>query len=189
MSNIIPKLGNVDVHWYKLETDRPADPVQPEIHSDRNTSFAFPRLKECSLRGVYASENDLLRFVEAVRPVALTLKDVHLTSGTYTSLFEYLTAKDTPVRYICLDDIREGARLVHFNIPRRPKFRYSGGNMGPSTLVRDADRVKEAIRYRTTARRPMGSGEGGNVEFDPPTQARYDAVRLTWRRSAVGLDG
>ncbi|KAI1211402.1 uncharacterized protein F4807DRAFT_420288 [Annulohypoxylon truncatum] len=184
MSGIMPELESLDLHWYDVGSNMPPTLVQSTTSLKNNSHSKFARLKECSLRGVYVSENELLEFVKAVHPAALTMADVHLISGTYTSIFEYLTLSETPVTYYHLDDIREGIDLVHFDVPGGPKFRYQDINMGPSTLIRQMDHVKEPIQYRITRRRPLGSGERRRWceskyrEYGPLRQAVYDFVEL-----------
>jgi hypothetical protein len=130
------------------------------------------------------SKSDLLQFLEAVRPATVTLTDVHLVSGTYASVFHYLTSPDSPVACYHLDDVREGNALVHFEAPGSSKFRYTGGNVGPSSLTRQAGHVKEAIHYRFAPGRPLGSGarmrwrKSKAEEFGPPEGVAYDFIAL-----------
>ncbi|KAI6088026.1 hypothetical protein F4821DRAFT_98992 [Hypoxylon rubiginosum] len=157
MSSIMPKLESLDVHWYNvIAYDTPIAPLNPAVEFGHSN---FACLKTCRLRGIYISKSDLLELVKAVHPPALTMTDIRLTSGSYSSIFEYMTLPDTPITYYHLDDLRERHALVHFDVPGKAKFRYLGVTMGPSTLTRQQDEVKEAIRYRITYRRSLGSGE------------------------------
>jgi hypothetical protein len=157
MSEIMPKLEDADIHWYNLRHYASTRTVDPTIHVSGSSHVNFSCLKACTLSGVYLSEHDLLEFVKAVHPVALTMTATRLVSGTYTSLFEYLALPDTPVTHLYLDDILEGGLLVHFDAPGASKFPYLGITMGPSTLTRQKNEVNEVIRYSTTSRRPLGS--------------------------------
>ncbi|OTB09180.1 hypothetical protein M426DRAFT_134044 [Hypoxylon sp. CI-4A] len=174
MSSIMPKLESLDVHWYNIIThdtyNAPLDPYYSVLQLGQSN---FACLKTCSLRGVYILESDLLGLIKAVHPSALTMTDIRLTSGTYSSIFEYMTLPDTPITYYHLDDLRQGLNLVHFDVPGKAKFPYRNVTMGPSTLTRQQNEVKEAIRYRITYGRFLGSGERmrwwkrKNQEFGP----------------------
>lgn len=175
MSSIMPKLESLDVHWYNIIAhDTSIAPLNPAVELGHSN---FVCLKTCRLRGVYIVESDLLELVKAVHLSALTMTDIRLTSGTYSSIFEYMTLLDTPIAHYHLDDLREGHALVHFDVPGTAKFPYRGVTMGPSTLTRQQDEVKEAIRYRITHKRPLGSGERMRwwrskiQEFGPPASS------------------
>ncbi|KAI1452466.1 hypothetical protein F4805DRAFT_447374 [Annulohypoxylon moriforme] len=157
ISSIMPKLENLDVHWYNIIAyDTSITPLNPAVELGHSN---FACLKTCRLSGVYIIESDLLDLVKAIHPAALTMTDVRLTLGTYSSIFEYMTLLNTPITYYHLDDLREGHALVHFDVPGKAKFPYRGITMGPSTLTRQQDEVKDALRYRITYKRPLGSGE------------------------------
>ncbi|KAI1800356.1 hypothetical protein F4811DRAFT_539452 [Daldinia bambusicola] len=175
MSSIMPKLESLDVHWYNIIAhDTSTAPLNSAVELGRSN---FACLQTCRLRGIYILESDLLELVKAVHPSALTMTDIRLTSGTYSSIFEYMTLQDTPITYYHLDDLREGHALVHFDVPGKAKFPYRGVTMGPSTLTRQQDEVDEAIRYRITHKRPLGSGERMHwwrskiQEFGPPASS------------------
>lgn len=157
-------------------------------------SSASISLKECGLSGIYVSGSDLLEFLKATRPAILTLTDVHLISGTYTSILTYLTSPDSPITCYHLDDIYEGNHLVYFNVPGRSKFRYLRDNPGPSSLTRQTSHVKEEITYRFANGRPLGSGErmrwlkSKAEEYGPPWGGdgfRYDFIELNSQKVRV----
>ncbi|XDG01015.1 hypothetical protein ABKA04_000630 [Annulohypoxylon sp. FPYF3050] len=157
MSSIMPQLESLDVHWYNIVAcDTSVAQLNPAVELGYSN---FACLKTCRLRGVYIFESDLLEFVKAIHPSALTMSDIRLTSGTYSSIFEYMALPNTPITYYHLDDLREGHALVHFDVSGNAKFPYRGVTMGPSTLTRQENEVKEATRYRITHKRPLGSGE------------------------------
>ncbi|KAI1737779.1 hypothetical protein F4680DRAFT_206097 [Xylaria scruposa] len=153
MSGIMPELEDLDIHWYNTATGS-----EDALSVNLSGQSHFSRLKICSLRGLYVPVGNLLEFLKAVRPVALTMTDVSLAPGSWTSIFEYVTSSDSPLTYYHLDDLRESRRLVHFDVPGESKFPYLGVTMGPSTLTRQANEVKEAIQYGITWKRPLGSG-------------------------------
>lgn len=147
------KLEDLDLHWYDLgryiSTSSLSDsPQASSIAGD--TSSGTIHIKGCSLRGVFISETDLLHLLQTTCPETLTLTDIHLISGTYTSILDYVNGPDSSIKSYHLDDLcEEGASRppVHFNIPGRSKFRYRGGPVGPSTLTRQAGDAKEAVGY------------------------------------------
>jgi hypothetical protein len=130
-------------------------------------------------------------FSRAFHPATLTLTDVRLVSGTYASIIKYLTGPDSPVTYYHLDNIREGKALVHFDVLGSSKFRYIGGNVGPSSLTRQTSHVKEAIRYRFASGRPLGSRKrmrwlkGKARGFGPPRDGVYDFIELNSQKIAA----
>lgn len=166
-------------------------PVPPATSQESSTSSASTCLKECSLHRIYVSKSHLLRFSRAFHPATLTLTDVRLVSGTYASIIKYLTGPDSPVTYYHLDNIREGKALVHFDVLGSSKFRYIGGNVGPSSLTRQTSHVKEAIRYRFASGRPLGSRKrmrwlkGKAREFGPPRDGVYDFIELNSQKIAA----
>jgi hypothetical protein len=194
VSRIMPELESLELHWYNLGDSMSTSPVPSATRQESSTSSASACLKECSLHGIYLSESHLLQFLEAVHPATLTLTDVRLVSGTYASIFKYLTGPDSPVTYYDLDDIREGNALVHFDVPGSSKFRYRGGNVGPSSLTRQTSHVKEAIRYRFASGRPLGSGErmrwlkSKARDFGPPNDGVYDFIELNSQKIAAAPD-
>ncbi|KAL2008289.1 hypothetical protein VTN00DRAFT_8271 [Thermoascus crustaceus] len=191
---IMPELESLDLHWYNLGASMSTSPVPSATRQGSGTSSASTSLKECSLRGIYVSESDLLQFLEAVHPATLTLTDVRLVSGTYASIFKYLTSPDSPVTCYHLDDIREKNALVHFDVPGSSKFRYSRDTVGPSSLTRQTSHVKEEIHYRFARGRAIGSGERWRwlkskaQEFGPPDDGVYDFIELNSQKVAAAPD-
>ncbi|KAI9664772.1 MAG: hypothetical protein M1821_006220 [Bathelium mastoideum] len=189
VSRIMPKLEGLEIHWFNLGQFDVNSEVSSVTCHDSGARLPPPSLKECTLRGLYVSESDLLQFLNAVRPVALTLTDIRLVSGTYTAMSRFLTGPESPVTYYQLDDIREGGNLVHFNMPGRPKFPYRYDRVGPSSLTRRNSQVKEAIRYRFASGRPLGSPARARWvkekarEFGPPNhQCLYNLIEMNHGR-------
>lgn len=183
----VPELESLDLHWYMLkESTNPAPSVQLATTGGKtSTDSDLPHLKECRLRGFYVSETDISHFLSALRPTKATLAYIHLTSGTYAPVFQYLTGEDSPVTSYHMDDVHEGSKLVHFAVPGPPKFPYLGHpDMGPSTLSREGDEVKEAIQYRFTRKRPLGSPRRTRwarfhaQEFGGNYRERYEYIML-----------
>jgi hypothetical protein len=158
-SRIMPSLEGLDLHWYNAQGD-PYSPPSPSITPQEVVVSRPPMsLAECILRGVYTSEADLLHFLKTVRPGSVSLTNVQLVSGAYVPIFDYLAVPDSPVETYHLDDLVEpGGKLVHFEVPGRPKFPYMNDTPGPSTLIRQGRQVKDVIKYRWARWRALGSG-------------------------------
>lgn len=191
---IMPKLESLDLQWYNLrDSSMFTLPVSSTTLQGTGTSSASSTsLKECSLRGIYATESHLLQFLKAVHPTALTLTDTRLVSGTYASIFKYLTSPDSPVTYYHLNDIRERNTLVHFDIPGPAGFRYILNIVwGPSTLTRQTNHVKEEIRYHFAPGWTSRSWErlhwlrSKAHEFGPPNKDTYDLIELNSQKVAA----
>lgn len=186
--DVLPTMGqleSLDIHWYKLQGDSYAEPSAIS-HKQRDTISGLPHLKECHLRGVFTSEEYLLHFLSALRPTEVTLRFIRLTSGSYTSVFQYLTSQDSEVAKYLLDDLVENKKVVHFNTPGSPKFSFlpRGPTVGPSTLSRAGAQSKEPIKFHFAGSRPLGSPERMRwirhwaQEFGGVSLGRYDFIML-----------
>ncbi|KAJ2981405.1 hypothetical protein NUW58_g6696 [Xylaria curta] len=174
MSSLMPNLKEFDIHWYNVGANTSTSFEDRAVNIAATDYPKSARLRACSLRGLYAPGSDLLEFLKAIRPGRLSLDDVHLVSETWAPIFDYLMSSTSPVAICRFDDIREGDRLVHFDVLGPSKFPYKGVIMGPSTLTKSQDNIKDAIHYRTTSRRPLGSGQRMRwlqskiLEYGPP---------------------
>ncbi|KAI1357245.1 hypothetical protein F5Y08DRAFT_324748 [Xylaria arbuscula] len=152
---IMPQIETLHLYWYNCGI-----PGQPPIAVPQEPSPLVSEisLQHCSIQGMYIPSDRLLAFLKSVRPAKLHMTDIYLISGSWIPIFEYLSS--TIMSYY-LDDLRENAgQLVHFDgIGGNSKFRYSGVEMGPSTLLWRSGEARAAIEYRCTASRPMGSPE------------------------------
>ncbi|KAI1155895.1 hypothetical protein F4825DRAFT_406062 [Nemania diffusa] len=175
MSVFMPELEDMDIHWYNIGGDHLTMLGDHTIRVDTSSYVNPARLKTCRLRGLFVVESDLLDYIKAFQPTALTISDTRLVSGAWTSIFDYLTSVDSLVTSYHLDDIREGYDLVHFDAPGEPKFPYRDITVGPSTLTRQKDDAKKAIRYSTISWRRMIISDAMArwlknkiIEFGPP---------------------
>ncbi|KAI0191050.1 hypothetical protein F4808DRAFT_476412 [Astrocystis sublimbata] len=144
-STIMPNLESLDLHWYNLQ--HLAIAIQHDDVAHIQSQSVFKHLTSCCIQGVQTTGSDLLRFLKTLRPKTVTLTDISLKDGIYTPIFDFITMP--------------GTRLVHFDVPGEPKFRYRGNavGLGPSTLTRCNDDTKEEIRYSTAEGRVLGSPE------------------------------
>ncbi|KAI0386972.1 hypothetical protein F5Y04DRAFT_288777 [Hypomontagnella monticulosa] len=190
---VMPELESLDLHWWDTRLDKYQYPST--THQDNSTTYDAPSrpLRECSLRGFYVSEHDLLQFLNATRPQTLTLTDIHLVSGTYNTVFDYITGTESLIMDYFLDDLMREERLVHFDdVPGDPKFPYLDRTVGPSTLARHGSHAREAIHYHFPSRRALGSGNRyrwsrmKGEEFGYREGARYDFIRLNSETTVLG---
>lgn len=92
MSKIMPSLESLGVHWYNLLHF--ASATQSETRVQIKPQPAFTQLASCRIRGVHATESDFLQFMKNLHPKTICLADVSLETGSYASIFDYIT---TPV--------------------------------------------------------------------------------------------
>ncbi|KAI1738247.1 hypothetical protein F4680DRAFT_450327 [Xylaria scruposa] len=96
---IMPELESLDFHWFYVgaTVERGA---QSPAHRDVSSFSTALTLKECTLRGIYVSESDLLEFITSTSPMTLRLMDVNLlTPGTYESIFQHITHANSQTIY------------------------------------------------------------------------------------------
>ncbi|GAW17547.1 hypothetical protein ANO14919_070050 [Xylariales sp. No.14919] len=155
MSAFAPELESLYILWYANGED---SRDEPKVQIREGDISKFKCLKECSLHGLMIPEQDLLRFMKAVRPTTWTITDSFLSHGTWASIHGYLTSADSPVTYYHLDANYERVSAnpgfwyppyqVHYNMPGEPKIEYRDKKMaGPYTLTRHGSKAKEEIRY------------------------------------------
>ncbi|GAB7347707.1 hypothetical protein MBLNU459_g5266t1 [Dothideomycetes sp. NU459] len=183
ISHIMPQLEVLDFHWYTLKGSTFDSSMFHPLPPCQENSVTLATL-HFILRGIYVSETDLLHFLEAFRPAAVTLTDIHLISGSYTSVFNHLTDPNSPVTAYTLDDLREECtKLVHFKVPGEAKFPYGCRTEEPSSLTRQANNSKSPIHYHFPSERPFGSAQmsiwcNRKVQRFGPPGRRYDFVRM-----------
>lgn len=200
VSKLMPSVDDVDWHWFnltfgtpELSSSRSASPcIHEEIRKGKMPANALPfEPMECKLRGLYVSERDLLRFLKNACPERLTLQYVHLIEGSWEPIFQYLTSEGCRAKYYHLDDITLSTVIVHVSGPDLPKFPMSGNGGWPSTLTRQGNQLKKAIKHRLASsfqgsiqsplrahwQRQVGY-EFGPIGSQVKVLGRYDFVKL-----------
>ncbi|KAI1365988.1 hypothetical protein F5Y08DRAFT_338053 [Xylaria arbuscula] len=167
----MPKLEDLDVHWYNIGSP-PVEDHPPDI--DPSTRLVFPRLKRCSLEGLYVSADDLLAFLKNLETTELVLTFINLVQGTWVPIFDYLLSSSSTIASYSLDDLMENGRLVHFNIPGRSKFLYRNIVLGPNTFHRRPHEVERPINYSIgpSAKRPQ--------DYHPSLRHFYSSKRIRY---------
>ncbi|GAD95577.1 hypothetical protein AOR_1_870114 [Paecilomyces variotii No. 5] len=191
---MMPELESFHLHWHSLGARIDTSSTSITAHRRKAISSISTCLKECALRGIQVSGSDLLQFLKAIQPAALTITDNTLISGTYTPIFEYIANPDCPVTYYHLDDIWQGRNLLHFEVPGKAKFPFARDSPGPTTLTRKGSHTKEDIRYRFSSGRAMGSPQryrwvkSKAEEFGLYHCGRYDFINLNSPKISFSLE-
>ncbi|XXH02819.1 hypothetical protein Hte_009206 [Hypoxylon texense] len=149
--HFMPELEDLDFHWYNIpkRDDQSNGTVTlgrapPTFHS--GPPLTATSLKNCTLRGLFVSEADLLHFLRVVRPTTLGLDFISLTSGDYAPVIQHLASPDNEITSYYLDDVRKGCQPVHYAVPGELKYRWRNDPIGPSTLRREGEEAKVPVR-------------------------------------------
>ncbi|KAH8680556.1 hypothetical protein BX600DRAFT_504332 [Xylariales sp. PMI_506] len=189
LRRIMPALAELGLHWYNLGRLSCKKALGMTTTSDisqegdTGTTTAM-NLKVLGLLGLCVSESSLLSFLGKARPSSLALSYTLMRSGTYDSIFNYITSQDSSITRFHLEDNRQRLGLVHFDAPGQPKYTYISGPVGPSTLTREGPSAKETIIFHFASGRPKGSPERARFlrhftfEFGPEPPSTYNFVKL-----------
>ena len=163
---LLPQLKSIDWHYFRLRGElQHLSPHSPERRPERLLQHiveldTLPALTHCSLRGVCARETDLLAFIKRTRVAEVRLINVHLVSGTFTSIFDHCTSAAAPVTEVYFDNLTEPT-------PQSPQVRFFG--RAPSrlgygeegyyyrSLAQSGEDIKKHIRYHTPILAPEDS--------------------------------
>ncbi|OQO10793.1 hypothetical protein B0A48_04093 [Cryoendolithus antarcticus] len=90
----LPQLQSLDLRWYNARRDdlTGADPVD-RLFFTSVASLSIPMLKDLSLRGIYTTWTDLLRFLRRHTGGIknLCLENVKLVDGTFDAIFTHIS--------------------------------------------------------------------------------------------------
>ncbi|KAI9927231.1 hypothetical protein ASPWEDRAFT_122152 [Aspergillus wentii DTO 134E9] len=108
---LMPKLEALDLH------------LCPTVHGDRSSyarifkdvaDLHFPALQQVFLRGLYVSEDSLLKFLSKHPKIDdLHLGGVHLTSGSWKTIFAYLGENMPALKRLYVSSIYANNKLVN----------------------------------------------------------------------------
>lgn len=135
---LCPSLTNLEIRWYNLgESGIPIqqndsnDNILSQLISTRKGCASLQGLRICASGGIYIPEAALLAFLHNVPLLQdISLEAVHLTEGTFKSIFHCLSKTPTPkdLQRVYLDDLWEaegtfnltlqGDRISHPGAPR-----------------------------------------------------------------------
>ncbi|KAI0133709.1 hypothetical protein BJ170DRAFT_174211 [Xylariales sp. AK1849] len=161
---LLKQLESFEMHYFllpgALRRLRPIDWCHERLLEHIIKLDSLPNLARCKLRGIYATETDLLAFIQRTGVGELSLENVVLTSGTFRSIFDYCTSAENPITMLYFDVLREinaPSPMVLFLGPGRSKLGYHAVGLGSEMLERCVDDVKQPISYHTPPLPPMGS--------------------------------
>ncbi|KFY79367.1 hypothetical protein V499_01631 [Pseudogymnoascus sp. VKM F-103] len=173
---LLKNLKSFELHYFRLRGELQGLPLPMDWCHERLlqhlvTLNSLPNLTRSTLRGIYATETDLLAFIKQTRVSELSLENVTLSSGTFRSIFDYCTSTATSVTKLNFNVLYEmGAQpspMVLFLGPGRSRLGYDAFGLGSESLERSGDDINQPISYHTPPPPPMGS----------PVMARYVAFR------------
>ncbi|KFY68855.1 hypothetical protein V496_00745 [Pseudogymnoascus sp. VKM F-4515 (FW-2607)] len=144
-----PVLENLHLHWYRLRTINLSNAISEEQHFfDRVAqSCRFPFLKRCILKGIRTSDATLISFLRQVQLNSFEMEDVHLYSGEFRLVFDYLVKHMGQLEHVHLNDLWE-SKLIYFDAPGEPHFPGSEPPIGPNTLTRTGADARMPIKYQ-----------------------------------------
>lgn len=116
------QLQKLDLHWYNLrrvEMDE-ADTEDRGFFAHVVESTQFSQLRHCRLNGIYTDDITLLTFLQTTSHLSyFSMEGIHLQSGKFGPIFDYLTARTKHLDELKLDNLWE-SRLIYFYGPGKP---------------------------------------------------------------------
>jgi hypothetical protein len=163
---LCPQLEKLELHWYQIVPRiGVANLNEAQIEEQRFFTHVlknapFSQLRTCKLEGIKTDDTTLLAFVHKASELSsLHMEDVHLLSGKFGPVFDYITSQLRHLEYLHLDDLYE-SRMICFDGPGKPKMPTMDKSDGPTTLTRVGDgnrQRRRKIGYRETRGSPLGS--------------------------------
>ncbi|GIC86289.1 F-box domain protein [Aspergillus udagawae] len=174
-------LKHLDIHHCRVELGHPFANIPNERLFGRVAALdTLPQLEGCGLRGLSLTEDDLLAFLRRLSSSLrrFEMETITMTSGTFGSIFELLTATSTSIstsagadaadaapfpnlQYLYLDTLRVGRDLVFFTGVGKLRYPINHWNPahGGNTLSRQGkEDIKTPIEYHgPTNSAPVGS--------------------------------
>ncbi|KAH2019613.1 hypothetical protein KXV65_003374 [Aspergillus fumigatus] len=138
---------------------------------------ALPALEDCSLRGVFIRERNLLALLKRTQLRRLTLESVQMVSGTFRSTFDACTGETSSLSYLYLDELMIQGDLVHFTGVGAPRFNTWVGAHGSNTLKREGEELKHPIRYHLPHGMPIPLGSPARQQWILEQRQEYGPHR------------
>jgi hypothetical protein len=154
---IVKNLNSFELHYFRLGGEMPG--------TDRFLQHlvalnSLPNLTRCKLRGIFATETDLLAFIKRTRVNHLYLQQVKLSSGSFRSIFDYCTSAASPISKVDFDILyekdREPSPKVLFLETASSMPEYGAQGLRSEFLIRNGDDINQPISYSTDLRFPTG---------------------------------
>lgn len=154
---ILKNLNSFELYYFTLGGELP-DTDWPLQHLVALNSL--PNLTRCKLRGIYATETDLLAFIKRTRVSHLYLEEVKLSSGSFRSIFDYCTSAESPISKLDFNVLyekdREPSPKVVFLDTEATMLEYGAQGLRSDFLIRNGDDINQPISYNTDLRFPIG---------------------------------
>lgn len=163
---LLNNLESFELHYFRLRGEiqglpSPMDWCHERLLQRLVTLNSLPNLTRSTIRGIYATESDLLAFIKRTRVSELSLENVTLSSGTFRSIFDYCTSASTSITKFNFDILYEmGSHpwpMVLFLGPGRSRLGYDAVGLGSESLERGGDDINQPISYHTPIQPSMGS--------------------------------
>jgi hypothetical protein len=173
------QVQKLELHWYNL---RRINLDEAEMEERRFFAHAvqlaqFSQLRHCRLNGIYTDEDTLLIFLQkASQLFYFSMESIHLQSGKFSPIFDYLTTHAKHLKELDLNNLWE-TRLIYFYGPGKPHMPTSSASDGPNILTRKGVGCQRKIRYHLGKGQVLGSAQSANwlrrntITYGPPDGA------------------
>ncbi|EEA25967.1 hypothetical protein TMatcc_005779 [Talaromyces marneffei ATCC 18224] len=170
------QVEKLELHWYNLRQIKldKSDVEERQFLTRVLQSTHFGQLQLCQLKGIYTDEITLLTFLQkASQLCGLSMEWVHLHTGKFRPIFDYLTTHASHLNELHLNNLWE-SRLIYFYGPGKPHFPTSSASDGPNNLTRRGVDCHRTIRYRFSKGFVRGSAQAANgrrrnnILYGPP---------------------
>lgn len=173
------QVQNLELHWYNLRRINlnEAEMEERQFFTHVVQSTQFSQLRHCRLNGIYTDENTLLKFLQKASQLCyFSMESIHLHSGKFGPVFDYLTTHAKHLNELDLSNLWE-TRLIYFYGPGKPHLPTSSASDGPNILTRKGVGCQRKIRYHIAKGQVLGSAQSANwlrrntVLYGPPDGA------------------
>lgn len=170
------QVQKLELHWYNLRRIKldEADLEDRQFLAHVVQLAQFSQLRHCRLSGIYTDENTLLTFLQQASQLSyFSMEGIHLQSGKFGPIFDYLTTHAKHLNELNLDNLWE-SRLIYFYGPGQPHMPTSSASDGPNNLTRKGVDCHRKIRYHFARGEVLGSAQSANwmrrntVLYGPP---------------------
>ncbi|RHZ49309.1 hypothetical protein CDV55_101421 [Aspergillus turcosus] len=144
------QLQKLELHWYNLHTIKldEAEMEERQFFTHVVQLAPFTQLRHCRLDGIYTDEITLLTFLQKASQLShFSMEEIHLQSGKFGPIFDYLTSHAQHLNELHLNNLWE-SRLICFDEPGKPHFPTTAASDGPNILTRTGVGCRREIRYR-----------------------------------------
>jgi hypothetical protein len=150
-------LDSLEIHYYRLDNARrllrDSYAHHKRLLKQVDRSEKLPKLKQCRLRGIYIGDRDLLAIIQQTATRRLFMENVTISSGTFTSIFDYCTSETAGIEELSFDDLFEKHHMLYFRTPDQvghaqvPLQQSTRRAQGTASLHQVGAEVKQPIIY------------------------------------------